>query len=211
MLCLIFFTLIKDNKEVIAVIALVSGGIGFLLNYFLARKKINEDRRSVRQQMITNNIAPMRQEWINDLRSKASRFFVVVDIIASCKQAKLDKNTDFIEKFKDSLITSLMEKYELELYLTMALPFSRDNHEETIPDIIRNHLTYISKNISYKTKWHKKKSDEIDNAVICCANHFKVLFKNEWNETKSLKEIDSKKYKIEKLLPPECTCSIRNK
>lgn len=187
----------------------IGGAIGFFTKYFYENKKINESKKALRQQMITNNIAPMRQEWINDLRSKASRFFVMVDIIASCRQANYLGNTAFIDKFKDSFTTSLMEKYELELYLTMALPFSRDNHEETIPDIIRNHLAYISKNTSHETNWHKKKLDEIDDVVTCCANHFKVLFKNEWNETKSLKEIDSEKYNIEKLPPPECTCSVK--
>ncbi|SPY60729.1 Uncharacterised protein [Providencia stuartii] len=69
-----FITLIKDNKEAVGFIVAVSGGIGFFLNYFLARKKIKEDKKALRQQMITNNIAPMRQAWINDVRSKVSEF-----------------------------------------------------------------------------------------------------------------------------------------
>lgn len=173
-------------------------------------QKMESDKKSTYQQMITNNIAPMRQEWINDLRSKASRFFVLVDIISSCREAMYNDDYAFIEIFKDTLITSVMERKELKLYLTMALPFSRDKHEEKIPDIIRNHLTYIDKSISHKTIWNKGKLEEIDNIVTCCANHFKVLFKNEWDETKSLKEIDSEKYKIEKLPPPKCTCSVKN-
>ncbi|HIH4317191.1 TPA: hypothetical protein ACYSBI_001121 [Morganella morganii] len=222
---LLFF---KDNSVPITAFTAILGavlgsGITFWFsrqNYKLAKEKLEKDnaitqakieadKKALRQQMITNNIASMRQEWINDLRSKASRFFVMVDIISSYRQAKYLNDDEFIDKFKDTFITSLMEKKELELYLTMALPFSRDSHEEKIPDIIRNHLTYIDKKISHEPTWSKEKSEEIDDIVTCCANHFKVLFKNEWNETKSLKEIDSEKYKIEKLTPPECTCSVK--
>ncbi|ENZ0347029.1 hypothetical protein ACGAPV_000744 [Morganella morganii] len=202
-------SMLLDLSNVISI--LIGGIIGFIVKYFFEFKKMRDDKKSIKQQMITNNIAPMRQEWINDLRSKASRFFVMVDIISSCREARYLNDDEFIDKFKDSFITSLMEKKELELYLTMALPFSRDKHEEKIPDIIRDHLTYIDKNISHETIWNKEKLEEIDNVVTCCANHFKVLFKNEWDETKSLKEIDSEKYKIEKLPPPKCTCPVKNK
>ncbi|HHN8387491.1 TPA: hypothetical protein ACRRWX_003139 [Morganella morganii] len=204
-----FFTLIKDNKEVISAIVIVSGGVGFFLNYFLARKKINEDRKSVRQQMITNNIAPMRQQWINDLRKKTSRLFAVIDILSSYKLAVQIKNHSFTTAFKKTFETALVEQKELTTYLQMALPFSRNDHKEDISDIIRNHLKTIDTELQYKGVWDKNKSDEILDMVTCCANNFKVLFKNEWNETKSLKEIDEKKHEVIKLPPEECTCSLK--
>ena len=175
----------------------------------ITQAKIEADKKALCQQMITNNIAPMRQEWINDLRKKASRLFAVIDILSSYKLAVQIKNHSFTTAFEKTFETALVEQKELTAYLKMALPFSRNDHKEDISDIIRNHLTTIDTELSYKGEWNQNKSDEVLNMATCCANNFKVLFKNEWNETKSLKEIDEKKHEVIKLPPEECTCSLK--
>lgn len=207
-----FITLIKDNKEAVTFIVAVSGGIGFFLNYFLARKKIKEDKKSIRQQMITNNIAPMRQEWINDVRNKASNFLSICDFIAAYKFATNKKDENFINNFKDKRSQASLTHSELSLYLHMVLPFSKaGGSNEEIPEIIRGHIKHINDILNGNIAIDLEKYENINGIIQCCSNNFKVLFKNEWNETKSLKEIDGKKPQVEKLSPPECTCSVKSK
>ncbi|HGM9984215.1 TPA: hypothetical protein ACKRFB_001978 [Proteus mirabilis] len=67
--------IVTMGTTIINIVYLVIGGaIGFLTKYFYESKKIKENKKAVRQQMITNNIAPMRQAWINDVRKISSEF-----------------------------------------------------------------------------------------------------------------------------------------
>ncbi|QXO44168.1 hypothetical protein [Morganella morganii] len=73
-----FLTVVKDNAlaitTLVGVFTIMGASIGFWLNFRLSRKKLESDKKALRQQMITNNIAPMRQAWINDVRERASNF-----------------------------------------------------------------------------------------------------------------------------------------
>ncbi|MCM2366516.1 hypothetical protein AAFQ97_09605 [Proteus terrae] len=206
---------LKDNAVAVGIaltaVGLIGGAIGASIRFLIDNKKIANDKKSIHQQMITNNIAPMRQEWINDIRNKSSVFLSNCDFIIGYKLAKFTKEEDFIEKYRDSFKKSLFRHSELYLYLKMALPFSRDGNNEVVSDAIRSHLEYINDRLNERIGITSEIHDEIINAIQCCAENFKILLKNEWNETKSLKEINSEKHSIEKLPPPECTCSVKNK
>lgn len=200
----IFFTFIKDNKEVLLFIVTVSGSIGFFLNYFLTRKKMKEGKKALRQQMITNNIAPMRQAWINDVR-KASSEFAFSTIKAKglielylCKLAEFNPDTSDhlpsdvieLEKLIDKEIHKLNEIYT---YIDLLLPSDSNRKNEYRAEMVRKcmRLTceYFNKIIS------EKKNIQgyiIRNLKIhpYLKLHTKKLLKKEWDETKSLKEIE---------------------
>ncbi|WP_265524962.1 YneF family protein, partial [Providencia rustigianii] len=71
---------IATDKDIVTIVTaligaaclLIGGAIGFFTKYFYENRKINESKKALRQQMITNNIAPMRQAWINEVRDKIS-------------------------------------------------------------------------------------------------------------------------------------------
>lgn len=205
---------LKDNAVavgiVLTIVGLIGGAIGASIRFLIDSKKIENDKKSIHQQMITNNIAPMRQEWINDIRSKASIFLSNCDFIIAYKLSAFTNDKDFIEKYKNAFKESMFRHSELYLYLKMALPFSRGDNNEVVSDVIRHHLKYINDRLNERIGVTREMHDEVINAIQCCANNFKILLKNEWNETKSLKEINGKKHKIEKLPPQKCTCEVEN-
>lgn len=182
-----FFTLIKDNKEAVTFIITVSGSIGFILNYLLARKKIKNDKKALRQQMITNNIAPMRQAWINDVRKSAADFFSDINIIITYlytdnKGLKKILKEDYVKK---SLTISA--KYS---YLDLLLPFKQDENQEEEAEDVRILLEKIKNNISISKKDDNKSLKEMKKDISDCREKLKLLLKKEWGVTKSLKEIE---------------------
>lgn len=222
-----FFTLIKDNKEVISVIVIVSGGIGFLLNYFLARKKINEDRKSVRQQMITNNIAPMRQQWINDLRKTSSEFISDVNVIYSYYIDKADgvKNPIMSDKIDDITLSATIKIS----YLDLLLPFKNENREEIEAEKVREDIFKLYNYASNKEEKQSEdkgensnkgskddnETDEFTNTIEALRKSLKILLKKEWEVTKSLSEIDcgddiNDKY-IKHIIESKYKCNSDNK
>ncbi|WP_272518165.1 MULTISPECIES: hypothetical protein [unclassified Providencia] len=216
-----FLIVVKDNAPAITtlvgVFTIIGGFIGAWIKnkrekekYKLEKQKIEADKKSTYQQMITNNIAPMRQEWINDIRNKASNFLSNCDFIAAYKLAESRDSKQFIQDFESKFRQISLTHSELYFYLQMALPFSREVNGEEVSEKIRLHIKYIDDRFIDGGSIDKEKYEDINQVINCCSNNFKVLFKNEWNETKSLKEIDDEKYKVEKLPPPECTCSVKN-
>ncbi|SQI34672.1 Uncharacterised protein [Providencia alcalifaciens] len=205
---------LSTDKDIVVMIGafcmLIGGIIGFFAKYFIELKKMKEAKKSIRQQMITNNIAPMRQAWINDVRNKASDFLSNCYFILSYQLAKGNNNQHFIQDFEEILKRELIRHSELFFYLQMALPFSRGVNNEDVSEAIRIHIKYINENLSSHSSVTQERHDDIFRVISCCSNNFKVLFKNEWNETKSLKEISNVKQKTEKLQTPECTCSVKN-
>ncbi|QGW03524.1 hypothetical protein F9282_11210 [Proteus terrae subsp. cibarius] len=173
-----FFTLIKDNKEAVAFIIAVSGGIGFFLNYFLARKKIKEDKKSLRQQMITNNIAPMRQAWINDLKKSMATYISSTEHVIRYKENyKHDINDRDYLYFKENARKS----DELYRYIELMLP-EHDEIATTISSLLSKiQESLIEDNYSF---------EEIYNLLLDCSIETKKLLKKEWEVTKSLKEIE---------------------
>lgn len=196
-----FITLIKDNKEAVAFIVAVSGGVGFFLNYFLARKKIKEDKKALRQQMITNNIAPMRQEWINDIRTKTTKFLSLLDYMALYKKSHTSENEEWKLKVKEIYERNVLLVDELYFYLLIALPFSRDDKKEDLADDIRDKIKSIYEQIRSKDVLSSNEYDSILNDIYSCLEVIKHLLKKEWEETKSLKEIEEGVFfkKIKKL------------
>ncbi len=185
-----FFTLIKDNKEAVGFIVIISGGIGFFLNYFLARKKIKEDKKALRQQMITNNIAPMRQEWINDIRGKATKFLSLLDYIALYKNSYYSDNEDWKNRMKKVYDDNTLLADELYLYLLVALPFSREEKKEELADEIRSRIKQLYGHLQYGNKMSDDEYDKTLTDIHSCLDVIKLLLKKEWEETKSLKEIE---------------------
>ncbi len=198
-----FFTLIKDNKEAVGFIVIISGGIGFFLNYFLARKKIKEDKKALRQQMITNNIAPMRQAWINDVRERTSNFIhqskVLRMILFSTLLNKSNLNKDEIIDRERNASTIYYQLNESAQYLDVILPYSIDgDRDEPEADKLRINIINIidtfdslfkdidSKNLDNIDKY----LNEILSTTILASKNTKDILLKEWRETKSLKEIE---------------------
>ncbi|MHB7671330.1 hypothetical protein [Providencia stuartii] len=200
-----FITLIKDNKEAVGFIVAVSGGIGFFLNYFLARKKIKEDKKALRQQMITNNIAPMRQAWINDVRSKVSEFIhdsltLRVEVLAYILHAQKNKPIQITPESREYILFSKINFGSR--YLDVLLPFNlpEEDRNEEIAESLRKNIIDIRWNFDeifssfdnciydnlepYLNKVLSLSDEAIENS--------KKLLLQEWRVTKSLSEIDDK-------------------
>ncbi|MEY0607866.1 hypothetical protein AB7402_16535 [Providencia rettgeri] len=178
-----FITLIKDNKEAVGFIVAVSGGIGFFLNYFLARKKIKEDKKSIRQQMITNNIAPMRQAWINDLRNSIAEYlsdvyFIYVYETSDEGEGKKELKNEWMRRN-----ISYMERFN---YIYLLLPFSRENKKEETAESLRDSLFKLNNMIGDSKETSET---DINNEIKNARDLTKKLLKEEWDETQSLKEV----------------------
>ncbi|HGY1116686.1 TPA: hypothetical protein ACNUX9_003553 [Providencia rettgeri] len=198
-----FITLIKDNKEAVGFIVAVSGGIGFFLNYFLARKKIKEDKKALRQQMITNNIAPMRQAWINDVRKKSSDFIhqskVLRMILHSTISGKFKITEDDKKERERNASTIYYQLNETAQYLDVLLPYSiKGDRNEPEADKLRFQIKIIIDifddifsdidcgnfdNLNIRL-------NEILKSTTLASSYTKDVLLKEWRETKSLKEIE---------------------
>ncbi|EML0364719.1 hypothetical protein RI835_004137 [Providencia rettgeri] len=178
-----FITLIKDNKEAVGFIVAVSGGIGFFLNYFLARKKIKEDKKAIRQQMITNNIAPMRQAWISEVRVKISEFISTSNFARIyMHDLKSDDKLFSNENERHRLIVEHCSKSVMALCsLKLLLPVNEDDYSLLVDD-----LTKINENVNTNSL----SDEERKNLVNKIINQSRKLLKKEWEVTKSLNEIE---------------------
>ncbi|MEX6144594.1 hypothetical protein AB6G26_10760 [Providencia hangzhouensis] len=176
--------IVTMGTAIIGAICLVIGGaIGFFTKYFYENKKINESKKSLRQQMITNNIAPMRQAWINDLRSSVAGYlsdvyFIYVYESSSEGDGKKELKNEWMKRN-----ISFLEKYN---YIYLLLPFSRENKIEEKAESLRASLLKLNEMIS-----NSKKTLESDiyNEIKNARELTKLLLKEEWDETQSLKEI----------------------
>lgn len=141
---------------IIGAICLVIGGtIGFFTKYFYENKKINESKKALRQQMITNNIAPMRQTWINEVRNKVSEFNHQAKMIRS----KIYTNFGMGNKHSEEELTRLNNEISNDFYrlnelseiLDLLLPFNIDseNRKEEVAESLRKN---INDTIDYCTK-----------------------------------------------------------
>ncbi|WP_368899655.1 hypothetical protein [Morganella morganii] len=186
-----FLTVVKDNAlaitTLVGVFTIIGTGLGFWLNFRLSRKKLESDKKALRQQMITNNIAPMRQQWINDVRVKSAELLSDLHFILVCKTLKNkdnDRSEKLIKKGLDLLPTI---QYKLT-YLEILLPSSDDESLSNELSGIR-HCLNILMSLSYLPDEDVDKKyafDTISTAIICIRN----ILKKEWEVTKSLKEIE---------------------
>ncbi|MRF66628.1 hypothetical protein GIJ48_08945 [Escherichia coli] len=180
-----FLTLIKDNKEAVGFIVIISGGIGFFLNYFLARKKIKEDKKALRQQMITNNIAPMRQEWINDVRKSAADLLSSVHFMVVYQGNDEETKELLKDRYKDETTSYQLKR----TYLDLMLPSKKDGNDESEAENVRLKLEEINNHLNKKSILT---TDQVRKKIEECKNLIKILLKKEWDETKSLREIGDK-------------------
>lgn len=165
---------------IIGAVCLVFGGaIGFFTKYFYENKKINESKKALRQQMITNNIAPMRQAWINDLRKTMADFLSQCETFSlvlylheenSFSENKFDANKDKIIRIKNLMLT-----YR---YLVLLLPVN-----EAEATVIKGLMTDVMNRIINDT-------DIYDKDLVLISAKTQELLKREWEVTKSLKEIE---------------------
>lgn len=204
-----------------AIYLLIAGMIGgFLTNWWKRKKylldkqkleheiessraKIESDKKALRQQMITNNIAPMRQAWINDVRERTSNFIhqskVLRMILFSTLLNKSNLNKDEIIDRERNASTIYYQLNESAQYLDVILPYSIDgDRDEPEADKLRiNIINIIDTFDSLFEDIDSKNLDNIDkylNEILSITNlaskNTKDILLKEWRETKSLKEIE---------------------
>ncbi|HCT7990379.1 MULTISPECIES: hypothetical protein [Proteus] len=153
----------------------------------LSRNKIETDKKSLRQQMITNNIAPMRQAWINDLRKTSSEIIshlnFIVQIKLLIKAGDITAGSFYVEH--KAKYYELLRQIN---YLELLLPVKEDGTVPIESDSIKNNLENILKKLSNESQNNniKKIEREIEQLSIT----IRILLKKEWEVTKSLKEIE---------------------
>lgn len=184
-------SMLLDLSNIISV--LIGGVIGFIAKYLLEFKKMKEDKKAIRQQMITNNIAPMRQAWINDLRRAAVEFSA-----ASEKTYFYFKNYQYEQliPFRDekelfNLLYSTIENLRKEYFkLDLLLPSTNEFRAESLADEIRICMKYIVDYFDTGNNYSALNEKQFDERIEVLNNKIKKLLKNEWEVTKSLKEIE---------------------
>ncbi|WP_311754963.1 hypothetical protein [Proteus terrae] len=179
---------------IIGAICLVIGGaIGFFTKYFYESKKLKENKKALRQQMITNNIAPMRQEWINDLRTSATQYIDNMKHILSFEKYKdfIQGNTNNkeFELRRDKYLKRIEKVLYISNYMSILLPFKSEKNPEVLAENVRDTLAKIETflGIPEPTKDEIKQTNILLDKLI---NDFRFLLKEEWNKTKELKEIE---------------------
>ncbi|HDU8646169.1 hypothetical protein [Morganella morganii] len=197
-----FLSFFKDNSvSITVVITITSVFVTFWFsrkNYKLAKDKLEKDnvaiqakieadKKSLRQQMITNNIAPMRQAWINDVREKSAELLADLHLILYSKISRANNN-DIIKNQEES-VKDLIKKIQYKWsYLSILLPLpTKNNPEGTSQKIITcfnalMELTYLPND--------KINKSDINKSLGECTVFLRQLLKEEWEVTKSLKEIE---------------------
>ena len=178
-------SMLLDLSNIISI--LIGGAIGFIAKYFLEFKKMKEDKKALRQQMITNNIAPMRQAWIIELRQKSAELLADFHLILYSKLSK--KSGINLSETKENEILNLMTTIQYKSsYLGMLLPLSTKEKPEEKSKKIAIHLNVLMK-MTYLPNDTVSKED-VNKELGECINTIKNLIKDEWEVTKSLTEIE---------------------
>ncbi|HHR6118035.1 TPA: hypothetical protein ACS72I_001681 [Providencia alcalifaciens] len=195
-------SMLLDLSNIVSVI--LGGAIGFTAKYFLEFKRMKEDKKALRQQMITNNIAPMRQEWINDLRTNLSNFLYISkrvnNHISFYVTRHMEINPSSPEEVPDSLKESekqiekdVLKINEIFTYVNLLLPFASKTKMEYDAELLRKCMMIMCQ--SYMNVFIDKPNIPTHIKVIIkvepyCQRYVKKVLKKEWDETKSLKEIE---------------------
>ncbi|MEX6385318.1 hypothetical protein AB6F61_20850 [Providencia hangzhouensis] len=181
---------LATDKDIVTIVTaligaaclVIGGAIGFFTKYFYENKKINESKKALRQQMITNNIAPMRQAWINDVRKSSADIIADFHFILYTHLAYENKSYEKLKSISDE--TALKLQYKIS-YLQLLLPSTnRDEKSKKIDNLIDDlmDLTYLKKG-----KLNKKDVDDKLEEIAICTQE---LLKKEWEVTKSLEEME---------------------
>lgn len=185
---------LKDNAVavgiVLTIVGLIGGAIGASVRFLIDSKKIENEKKALRQQMITNNIAPMRQAWINDIRTKITKLLSLLDYIATYRNSHESDNEEWKVNIKKIYDENILLVDELYIYILIALPFSRDGKKEGFADEIRDKIKSIYKKLQGSAKLSNDEYNIILDDIHSCLEVVKLLLKKEWEETKSLKEIE---------------------
>lgn len=194
-------SMLLDLSNIISV--LLGGAIGFIAKYFFEFKKMKEDKKAIRQQMITNNIAPMRQAWINDVRKQSSNFIhqskVLRMILHSTISDVLKLTAEDKKEREHNASIIYYQLNESAQYLDVLLPYSiKGDKNEPEADKLRLQIqTIIELFDDIFADIDCGKTDNINiniNKILESTNlaiiHTKDVLLKEWRETKSLKEIE---------------------
>lgn len=175
--------------------------------------KINDQRKFIRQEMISNNISHMRQKWINDVRINAASFVSLINDVISNSNMYLklneslakgeghDDNVIFNKRqmSKDLLMelnSNIRKINELHNYLDLLLPFSIPelNKLEPEADKIREKLRSIATEVyGMLTPDYIELTSIMLNISVSkeeLVKELKVLLLKEWRVTKSLNELE---------------------
>lgn len=202
-----FLTVVKDNAlaitTLVGVFTIMGASIGFWLNFRLSRKKLESDKKALRQQMITNNIAPMRQAWINDVRERASNFIhqskVLRMILFSAISDTLNLTQEQKKERENNASIIYYQLNESAQYLDLILPYSidgdrseteADNLRKNIMDIIDIFDSIFIEIDSRNTGGIDDHLNKILSTTELASKNTKSVLLKEWRETKSLKEIE---------------------
>ncbi|WP_272680674.1 hypothetical protein [Providencia sp. PROV129] len=148
-----------------------------------SRAKIEADKKLLRQQMITNNIAPMRQAWINNVRSQISEIIATSDFTRTyLHDFKSDDKMFEDERERLKLVVEHGSNAIRALHnIKLLLPINESDYSLLIGDLKELSENIISNSLN--------KTDR-DNLVDKITNDSRKLLKKEWEVTKSLKEIE---------------------
>ncbi|HEM8138363.1 TPA: hypothetical protein U2M34_001235 [Providencia rettgeri] len=175
--------------------------------------KINDQRKFIRQEMISNNISHMRQKWINDVRINAASFVSLInDVISNSNMyLKLNESLTKGEGHDDNVIfnkrqmskdllmelnSNIRKINELHNYLDLLLPFSIPelNKLEPEADKIREKLRSIATEVyGMLTPDYIELTSIMLNISVSqeeLVKELKVLLLKEWRVTKSLNELE---------------------
>ncbi|HFT2419667.1 TPA: hypothetical protein ACHWIX_004569, partial [Providencia stuartii] len=154
---------------------------------------------------ITNNIAPMRQAWINDVRSKVSEFIhdsltLRVEVLAYILHAQKNKPIQITPESREYILFSKINFGSR--YLDVLLPFNlpEEDRNEEIAESLRKNIIDIRWNFDeIFSSFDNGIYDNLEpylNKVLSLSDeaieNSKKLLLQEWRVTKSLSEIDDK-------------------
>ncbi|MDF7212109.1 hypothetical protein NFF89_02715 [Proteus mirabilis] len=179
---------LKDNAVsigvVLTIVGLIGATIGASVRFLIDSKKIENEKKALRQQMITNNIAPMRQAWIREVRECVSELLSLTDFITvylhDNEIVSLGVFSSDEERVKE-ITRASQESIKILNELKLLLPVNESDYMGLIDDFETLTDNILTNELNDDEK--KLLTDKI-------INDTRKLLKKEWNVTKSLKEID---------------------
>lgn len=179
---------LKDNAVsigvVLTIVGLIGATIGASVRFLIDSKKIENEKKALRQQMITNNIAPMRQAWIREVRECVSELLSLTDFITvylhDNEIVSLGVFSSDEERVKE-ITRASQESIKILNELKLLLPVNESDYMSLIDDFETLTDNILTNELNDDEK--KLLTDKI-------INDTRKLLKKEWNVTKSLKEID---------------------
>lgn len=172
--------------------------------------KIYENRKFVEQQIVTGNIAHMRQAWIVDLRTKSADF---LDKSRYCRillerilRVKVSNRGSFSEEIFHE-INELNKKFEVEVlsiggissYINLLLPFTikdKEKYEKEAECVRDNMLSIVGKIFDIYTLIDEDDElvtgsiKEVEQLEVSMTAQLKKLLYNEWKVTSNLKALN---------------------